>query len=773
MPVFMVTAPDGRKLRITAPEGATEQDAIAYAQKQMANLPPAAPSAPLGATAASGTADASALAKPPTGEFDPRTSGASFPEALSAFMAGNPATAPIALGTAAGAMAAGGKPAVAAAQPVRRAAGNALSLLSNDEGDQAAVAAAAVPGARVIEHPLYGKIVMLPDGTTEWLNKPGITPRSVESAAAQVVPFLGGPAGRAGAGLAARAGMGAVRGALGGAGRETAEAALRPTVGASTDAATTAGDIGFDAATGGAGEALIGPLMRLGANAIRKLKGVDTWSKASVASALKGENLPADTIDAVWRAGAQGQDPMAVLRLVEARQIGNPLTPGQVMKDDSQMAQLRTLLAQSGDQAPGSHMARQALEGQDAALTTEAQRIRDAAGIDTSRTGGAAGTSVLEPIDAKVAAERARYQALFGKVPDDAVINAQTFTRRDFSPDGKAVVDNIVGLMAQNRTAAPTVTRILKGFLNDFVKSGKPVGLRDFDAVRRQLGEATNLQGPESGAAKAAYSLFNNMEEFASQTGNVYSASGGNAASALRDARVARKTFGQRFEGEIDTPTGGTTPDMVSRLASGGVQPQNVMDEILGAGGKLDVRRRGFTEGLDRLAQQSPESFAAVRLEAVHRAVEKVMTAGSDEALDKTLKSLSADKQFLGSLIDDSQFNTIFRLARQRRAALAGRTGSKAPLPSKDLIAKLGTAVSLGTLTGLGAAPIVGPGVAFGAALTAGGALARTAKQRAEASLARRLTLPPDRLRLPANGSEIDTRLLPGILNALQNRDEQ
>ena len=34
MPVYQITAPDGRKLRITAPEGATQEQVLAYAQKQ-------------------------------------------------------------------------------------------------------------------------------------------------------------------------------------------------------------------------------------------------------------------------------------------------------------------------------------------------------------------------------------------------------------------------------------------------------------------------------------------------------------------------------------------------------------------------------------------------------------------------------------------------------------------------------------------------------------------------------------------------------------------
>jgi hypothetical protein len=36
MPRFQITAPDGRKFEVDAPEGATEQDAIAYIQQQEA-----------------------------------------------------------------------------------------------------------------------------------------------------------------------------------------------------------------------------------------------------------------------------------------------------------------------------------------------------------------------------------------------------------------------------------------------------------------------------------------------------------------------------------------------------------------------------------------------------------------------------------------------------------------------------------------------------------------------------------------------------------------
>jgi hypothetical protein len=39
MPTFIVTSPDGRKLRVTAPEGATQEDAIAYAQQQFSAEP--------------------------------------------------------------------------------------------------------------------------------------------------------------------------------------------------------------------------------------------------------------------------------------------------------------------------------------------------------------------------------------------------------------------------------------------------------------------------------------------------------------------------------------------------------------------------------------------------------------------------------------------------------------------------------------------------------------------------------------------------------------
>lgn len=43
MPIFMVTAPDGRKLKVTAPEGATQEQAIEYARNQMGKKPEADP----------------------------------------------------------------------------------------------------------------------------------------------------------------------------------------------------------------------------------------------------------------------------------------------------------------------------------------------------------------------------------------------------------------------------------------------------------------------------------------------------------------------------------------------------------------------------------------------------------------------------------------------------------------------------------------------------------------------------------------------------------
>ncbi len=45
MPTFNITAPDGTKYRVEAPEGASEQDALAKVQEQHAAIAPQAPSA--------------------------------------------------------------------------------------------------------------------------------------------------------------------------------------------------------------------------------------------------------------------------------------------------------------------------------------------------------------------------------------------------------------------------------------------------------------------------------------------------------------------------------------------------------------------------------------------------------------------------------------------------------------------------------------------------------------------------------------------------------
>lgn len=61
MPNFVVMSPDGRKFNITAPDGATQDDAIAYAQKNLSSTPSAAP--------AVATAPAGDLPESSTGAF--------------------------------------------------------------------------------------------------------------------------------------------------------------------------------------------------------------------------------------------------------------------------------------------------------------------------------------------------------------------------------------------------------------------------------------------------------------------------------------------------------------------------------------------------------------------------------------------------------------------------------------------------------------------------------------------------------------------------------
>lgn len=766
-----VELPDGSIAEF--PDG-TSPDVIQSALRRRFNMggAPAQPAAPAVASArkaVSGGADASALAAAPTGEYDPRTSGADpLTGALSRLM-GNPASALPMFGFALSQRLAG-KPVERVEEATRRQGANVLSMLSNDEGDQALAAQAT--GAKVIDHPTYGKVAVLPDGSMQQINAPGLTPRSVERAAAQIAPFAVGPGG-AGTGLASRFGMGALRGLVGGGVREGIEAPARAAAGGEQNLGQTAADLALDTVTGGVGEAVLGPLMRLGASAIQRLRGVDKWSRESVAAALSKEGLPPETIDAVWRAGRQGQDPQQILRLVEAQQINAPLARGQITGDEGQMAQFRALLAQSGDQNPGSAMARGALEGQDAALAAEAQRIRDAAGVDPTRVGPSAGSDVLAPLEARAASEQARTTAAYAKVPEDAVLNPRVFTSREFSVDGRSVTDSIGDILRAHRGGSTATTGQLRNLL-DALNSGKPIPWQQWDNIRRNVSELTTAEAGEGAAARKSLDLMNRMEEWASQQGafSSFSDPAANVGPLIRDARRAAKTGMELFRGKVDTPTGGETADAVNRLLSGGVQPQQVMDDLLGAGGKLDPKRRGFSEGLAKLAQVSPQSFVPVRLEAINRAVEQVMTAQSDKALEKALRGLRENKPFLGSLIDEKQFDEIFRLARVRRAALAGRSGTKAPLPNKDFLQKVSTAVMMTGLTAAGGGAMLGAGPVFGLALAGGGALGRAAARRSQANLARNLAGPVTAQQLPGAVPRADARLVPGILDFLQGEDQ-
>lgn len=774
MPVFMVTAPDGRKLRITAPEGATEQDAIAYAQRQLGGVAEAPP-APVGplkvGQAISGGAGASARAAPITQEFNPRTSGADATTQVLTQLLRNPVTAPPLLGTAAGLRLAGRKGG-AVQDAARRTIADALSLLSNADSDQELAARFAVPGVKFEDDPRVGRVAVLPDGSRQPLNMPGITGRSVESFVAQALPFLAGPGG-VGTGVLSRLGLGALRGAVGGTLREAVEAPLRTAAGGENRPGEAAKDIGVDALMGGVGEAALSPLLQRAAKGLRGLLGKNQWSREAVADALKSEGLPESTIDAVFKAGQQGQDPMAVLRLVEAEQINNPLTPGQVQGDDTVMAQLRALLAQNGDAGGSGAMARQALEGQDAAIAAEAQRIRDVAGVDPNRVGPSGGSDVLGPLDARVALERARTQAAYAKIPEDSVLNPTVFNSREFSPEGRAVVDSIGDILRTNRGGAPATSGQLKRLLDGF-RAGKPMPWSEWDNTRRAISELTKSpDGREGAAASQALDLLNRMEEFATQMGGFvsYSNPAANPGALIRDARRTAATGFQLFDRKVPTPTGGETPDAVARLVSGGVQPQAVMDDLLGAGGRLDPKRRGFTEGLQRLAQVSPESFQAVRLEAINRAVEQVLSAPSEKVLEKAVQGLRANKQFLRPLIDESQFNEILRLGRQRAAAIAGRSGSKAPLPTKDFVSKVSSALLYGGGGAAGAGALLGAGPMFGLALAGGGVLGRAYANRANRKMAEALTQPFKAPPTPAVQG-VDARLFPPTFLQYLNQDE-
>ena len=773
MPVFVVTAPDGRKLRITAPEGATEQDAIAYAQRQLGGAAEAAP-APAGplkvGQAVSGGADASARAAPITQEFNPRTSGADATTQMLTQLLRNPATAPPLLGTAAGLRLAGRKDG-AVQDAARRTGADVLSLLSNADSDQELAARMAVPGVKFEDDPRVGRVAVLPDGSRQALNMPGITGRSVESFGAQALPFLAGPGG-VGTGVLSRLGLGALRGAAGGPLREAVEARRRTAAGGENSLGGAAKDIVIDTATGGVGEAFLPLVLQPVAKKIRDLLGKNQWSRASVADALKGEGLPESTVDAVFKAGQQGQDPVAVLRLVEAKDTNVPLTAGQVQGDDDLMAQLRTLLTRNAPGDTAGQTASQALRSQDEAIGQLAGQVRTAAGVDPTMTGAAGGEAVLGRLGQKRQAAEARVDGLYKLIPEDATINPRMFNAREYSVDGKNIQDSMAEFWAANKDYSPRVAKMVRAFA-ERTRQPQPVGLREFDAVRRQFSgiAGTATDGPDRAAAAKALSLFNNMEDFASQTGNVYSASGDKAAVALRDARRARRTLGEQFEGVYEFKGGGEADDVISRLTSGRFEPQQAMDKLLGAGGTVNVKRNNFSKDMERLSQFDPESYSIVQREAVDRSVRQLVDAKTPDAVDKVLARLRADKKALAPVIPEAQFQELMRLGRMQRSALFGRVGSKAELPNKRALQQFITAGVMAAGSGAALSPVLGPAGAMGAALGIGTAAARALQKRGENKMVNALTQPFTTLPTPAVQG-VDARLFPPTFLQYLNQDE-
>lgn len=587
MPKYRIKTPTGETYDVTAPEGASQDDVLAYAQQHHSeNAQPRI------------SPQDAALYSHNTPKSDP----------IIDRIRGNPAEQipsiydPQFDKDAGWGQYTGIKPSIA-------------SLLGNDENVMAAVLKA-TPGAQAAEDANGNAVVQLPDGKRYYVNQPGLDMTDVGRAAGKAAAFV--PAAAA----AATGKTTPLRMLLGGLASGGTDAAMQlgaTAAGGNPDLNPTqtalAGGIGAGAE---AVPALLGSIFRGGKAALTSDSALARLGQQVATDAeIPGQLTQSQLVELgrrypQIRAGASPESALA------ESEFGFRLTQGQKTGDIQQLRREEMLRASGGD-TMASRAARNVATEQERNLSDQAQRIQD------YLAGGASPSSPAEAAQSVIGGVRQQAADLSGRV--DAAYDAVRGTNAAVNIGQAQALPQRLVTAVRDYDITPELTPATYrqlGRIQDELSKLPPqttgVTLRAVEANRKILNNA--IGSAANATDKAALTRVKGaFDDWLGETfDNALISGDPQALETLKQARALRAEYGMRFQPKNPNDQGGK---IVKQLLDDNATPDQMAQAIFGSGQLAPRASASIVQKLKGALGSDVDTWNAVRSAFINRAVVK------------------------------------------------------------------------------------------------------------------------------------------------------
>lgn len=642
MPKVTVGLPDGRKVVVNAPEGATQDQIFAFAKQSAPNLP--AVSAPVDAAAPEGepgllsrTVDrVKSAVKGNAAEDLPDVFGTDFESEVKA---------------------AGKSPLLFAAKQLPN------TLFGGDEKVAQGILDR-VPGTRLDQDINGNPIIVTEGGKRFFVNKPGLDPNDVLRFAGIAASFT--PAGRLARGASASTlAAGGSRLAAGGAAVATGGTAAGATdfgaqlaASGEVDPTQTAFAIG-----GGSLAEVVAPVLGSIASKLRtanrRISGKDV-QEARALLADSGVELAEADVPRLARALDQVRGGAKPADVLAESEFGLRFTRGQKLAaadDPAAFRELRTEEALRASTGRGGDVVR----GIDAGNERAARRALERVAGEVSGGNGAPGqidatARVADSVRQQAADLKDRVGEAFGAFRDTKAFIPDT----EAATVPKRIADALSDFDLKPGTQLTGAARAAQLVEETFANRSVALSLKDFEQIRRRV---LNTPASSPSDRKALAIVRGQLDTWLDDVADRALVNGDEQAiDIIKQARGLRREFGQRFE---KTDLGKRFDNIVKDMIAGNAPPEQLARAIFGAQEVAGPQAVTALRRVKAALGDDTEAFDQLRASVLNQ-IGRARNGSQKgvQALESNLKTLLVERPTLAKeLFTGQQRDTLGRLA--------------------------------------------------------------------------------------------------------------